>query len=125
MARNLTEQQQLFLEVLFDGANGDVVLAKKMAGYSESTSTSYIVNTLKDEIADATRSYLARIAPKAAISMAGALTDPTSLGLRDKMIAARDILDRTGFAKTEKVDLGSSAIFILPPKNDVDEDEEG
>lgn len=123
MSRNLTEQQQLFLEVLFDGANGDVVLAKKMAGYSETTSTSYIVNTLKDEIADATRSYLARIAPKAAISMAGALMDPTELGLRDKMIAARDILDRTGFAKTEKVDLGSSAIFILPPKN-VEEDEE-
>jgi hypothetical protein len=66
---------------------------------------------------------LARIAPKAAISMAGALDDPTTLGLRDKMIAARDILDRTGFAKTEKVDLGSSAIFILPPKN-VEEDEE-
>lgn len=123
MARNLTEQQQLFLEVLFDRANGDVLVAKQMAGYSDTTSTSYIVNTLKDEIADATRSYLARIAPKAAISMSGALDDPTTLGLRDKMIAARDILDRTGFAKTEKVDLGSSAIFILPPKN-VEEDEE-
>lgn len=124
MARNLTEQQQLFLEVLFDGAGGDVLVAKQMAGYSDTTSTSYIVNTLKDEIADATRSYLARIAPKAAISMSGALDDPTTLGLRDKMIAARDILDRTGFAKTEKVDLGSSAIFILPPKNAVDDEED-
>lgn len=124
MARNLTEQQQLFLEVLFDGANGDVVVAKQMAGYSDTTSTSYIVNTLKDEIAEATRSYLARIAPKAAISMSGALDDPTTLGLRDKMIAARDILDRTGFAKTEKVDLGSSSIFILPPKNAADDEED-
>lgn len=124
MARNLTEQQQLFLEVLFDGANGDILVAKEMAGYSNTTSTSYIVNTLKDEIAEATRSYLARIAPKAAISMMGALEDPTTLGLRDKMIAARDILDRTGFAKTEKVDLGSSAIFILPPKNAADDEED-
>lgn len=124
MARNLTEQQQLFMEVLFDGAGGDVVLAKKMAGYSESTSTTYIVTTLRDEIAEATRVYLARIAPRAAISMAGALIDPTELGLRDKMIAARDILDRTGFTKTEKIDLGSSAIFILPPKNAVEDEED-
>ena len=28
MARNLTDKQQMFLNVLFDGAGGDVVLAK-------------------------------------------------------------------------------------------------
>ena len=124
MARNLTENQQRFLDVLFDGAGGDVVLAKKMAGYSESTATSILITSLSSEIAEATRNYLARIAPRAAVSMAGALSDPTELGLRDKMIAARDILDRTGFSKTEKIDLGSSAIFILPPKNAVEDDEE-
>lgn len=124
MARNLTEQQQLFLEVLFDGAGGDVVLAKKLAGYSEGTATSVIVNALKDEIAEATRSYLARIAPRAATAMSGALMDPTELGLRDKMIAARDILDRTGFSKTEKIDVGGSSIFILPPKNVVEDEED-
>lgn len=124
MARNLTEQQQLFLEVLFDGAGGDVVLAKKLAGYSEGTATSAIVNALKDEIAEATRSYLARIAPRAATAMSGALLDPTELGLRDKMIAARDILDRTGFSKTEKIDVGGSSIFILPPKNAVEDEED-
>jgi len=124
MARNLTEQQQLFLEVLFDGAGGDVVLAKKLAGYSDGTATSAIVNALKDEIAEATRSYLARIAPRAATAMSGALLDPTELGLRDKMIAARDILDRTGFSKTEKIDVGGSSIFILPPKNAVEDEED-
>ena len=124
MARNLTEQQQLFLEVLFDGAGGDVVLAKKLAGYSDGTATSAIVNALKDEIAEATRSYLARIAPRAATAMSGALLDPTELGLRDKMIAARDILDRTGFSKTEKIDVGGSSIFILPPKNVVEDEED-
>jgi len=124
MARNLTEQQQLFIEVLFDGAGGDVVLAKKLAGYSDGTATSAIVNALKDEIAEATRSYLARIAPRAATAMSGALLDPTELGLRDKMIAARDILDRTGFSKTEKIDVGGSSIFILPPKNAVEDEED-
>ena len=32
MARELTDKQQKFLQVLFDEANGDVPLAKKLAG---------------------------------------------------------------------------------------------
>ena len=122
MARNLTEQQRLFLAVLFDGANGDVLQAKKLAGYSDGTATSVIVDSLKDEIAEETRLFLARTAPKAAVAISGAIDNPAELGVRDKMIAARDILDRTGFMKTEKVDLGASAVFILPPKNEVDDD---
>jgi hypothetical protein len=39
MAKQLTEMQQKFLEVLFDEANGDVVQAKKLAGYSDNTPT--------------------------------------------------------------------------------------
>ena len=39
MARTLTERQQRFLEVLFDDAGGDVVQAKKLAGYGENSST--------------------------------------------------------------------------------------
>jgi len=117
MARNLTENQQKFLEVLFDEANGDVVLAKKLAGYSENTPTRVIVEALKDQIADATRTYFARIAPKAAMSMVGALYDPTELGIKEKMAAAKDLLDRAGLGKVEKVDVTSSGgIFYLPPK---------
>ena len=48
MARNLTENQQKFLEVLFEEAPGDVVLAKKLAGYSEKTPTRLVVESLKD-----------------------------------------------------------------------------
>ena len=50
MARTLTENQQKFLDVLFEEAAGDVVLAKKLAGYSEGSSTTTIVASLKDEI---------------------------------------------------------------------------
>ena len=42
MARQLTEMQQRFLDVLFEEAGGNVVTAKKLAGYSESSSTSDI-----------------------------------------------------------------------------------
>ena len=39
------------------------------------------------------------------------------------MSAAKDILDRTGYMKTEKVEIGGAgAIFLLPPKNSDDED---
>jgi len=123
MARNLTEKQQKFLEVLFDEAGGDVVQAKKLAGYGEQSSTTAIVESLKDEIGDRTRSYFARTAPKAAMAMVGALSDPTELGIRDKMSAAKDLLDRAGLGKVEKIDVGSSSggVFILPSKEGTNE----
>ena len=118
MSKQLNEKQQKFMEVLFDEAKGDILLAKKLAGYSENTPTRNIVDTLKDEIADATRSYFARIAPKAVMAMGAALTDPTELGIRDKMTAAKDLLDRAGFGNVERMDVTSSSggVFILPAK---------
>ena len=118
MARQLTENQQKFLEVLFDEANGDVVAAKRLSGYRENTPTRSIVESLRDEIADATRSYFARTAPKAAMAMTNALYDPTELGIRDKMSAAKDLLDRAGLGKVDRVDVSSSSggVFILPAK---------
>jgi len=123
MARNLTEKQQKFLDVLFDEAGGDVVQAKKLAGYGEQSSTTAIVESLKDEIGDRTRSYFARTAPKAAMAMVGALYDPTELGIRDKMSAAKDLLDRAGLGKVDKIDVGSSSggVFILPSKEGTNE----
>ena len=66
---------------------------------------------------EATKEYMARVAPKAAVAMGSALVDPTELGIRDKMTAARDLLDRTGFMKTEKINVESSGgVFVLPAK---------
>ena len=118
MPRELTQKQRLFLDVLFDKAQGSIVQAKKLAGYSDGTSSSEVVRSLKDEINEATREYLARVAPKAAFSMANVLDDPTELGIKEKMVAAKDLLDRTGHAKTEKMEVSSSTgLFILPPKD--------
>jgi|TARA_R110000796_G_scaffold105481_4_gene215533 hypothetical protein len=121
MARNLTENQRMFLEVLFEEAAGDVVRAKKLAGYNEKSSTTTIVESLKDEIFEATKSYMSRIGPKAAVAYASALDDPTQLGIKEKMMAAGQILDRAGLVKTEKVNVESSGgLFILPAKNNDD-----
>ena len=122
MARTLTERQQRFLDVLFDDAGGDVVAAKKLAGYGDNSSTTAIVEALKDEIAEKTRTYFARTAPKAAFALMGALQDPTQLGIKEKMIAAKDVLDRAGLGKVDKVDVTSGGcIFYLPPKEGTNE----
>ena len=117
MAKQLTEKQQRFLDVLFEEAEGNPVKAKKLAGYSENNSTSAITASLQDEIADLTKKFIASSATKAAYSMHQIMNKPTDLGNREKMMAAKDILDRGGFVKTDKVEVSSSSpLFILPPK---------
>ena len=117
MTRQLTEKQQKLLDVLFDEAGGDVATAKRLAGYAEGTSTTEIVRGLKQEILDATQEYMARNAPKAAVAITGGLYDPTELGIRDKMAAAKELLDRSGLIKTEKVQVeASGGVMLMPPK---------
>lgn len=114
----LTEQQQKFIDVLFTEANGNLRQAMRMAGYSEGHSTSSIAKTLKEEIVEATQLYLALHAPKAAVAMVNAIDDPTELGLKEKMNAAKDLMDRAGLVKTEKVQVESNSggVMLLPAK---------
>ena len=124
MSRELTEMQQTFLQVLFDQAGGDVVTAKKLAGYADGTSTSDIVKSMKEEIMEATQLYMSRNAPRAAVAMVGGLTDPTELGIRDKMAAAKELLDRTGLVKTEKMQVeATGGVMLMPTKKTEDEDD--
>ena len=124
MARQLTGKQQAFLNVLFDEAGGNMVTAKKLAGYSDTTTTTEIVKGLKEEILEATQMYMAQNAPKAAMAMTGALFDPTELGIRDKMGAAKELLDRVGLVKTEKMQVeASGGVMLMPPKAPVEDDE--
>ena len=123
MARELTVKQRVFLDVLFEEAKGDMVQAKKIAGYADSSSTSEIVKGLKEEILEATQMYMARNAPKAAMAMTHALYDPTELGIRDKMSAAKELLDRVGLVKTEKMQVeASGGVMLMPPKAASDDD---
>ena len=121
--RKLTEQQQKFLDVLFKEANGDPLKAKKLAGYSDNISTPTLLKSLKDEVLDLTKTYLALNAPKAAFALIGGIDNPTELGLKEKLGAAKDILDRVGVVKTEKVQVEAGpGLMILPAKKaDVDD----
>ena len=114
-----------FFGVLVEEDNVDPVVARKVAGYSHGSGTCDIVNSLKEEVLKATQHYMARNAPKAAVALASAITDPTQLGIKDKMSAAKEVLDRIGLIKTEKLQVeASGGVILLPPKNPVVEEED-
>tara|TARA_R100000995_G_C3410306_1_gene89082 strand:- start:254 stop:628 length:375 start_codon:yes stop_codon:yes gene_type:complete len=124
MARKLTERQQKFIDALFADANGSIKDAKIIAGYSPNSNSNEIVEALKDEILEATQTYMASNAPKAAFAMVNGIDDPTQLGIRDKMNAAKELLDRTGLVKTEKMQVESTGGVMLMPAKQVSEDDE-
>ena len=122
MARNLTEKQQKFLDVLFEEAGGNLVKAKKLAGYADAVTSRQVAEPLADEIAELTKKFISSSATKAAYSMFEIMNNPTDLGNKEKMAAAKDVLDRSGFVKTEKVEVSAAnPLFILPQKADEDE----
>ena len=122
MAKEITEQHKRFLEVLFTDAGGNISSAMRLAGFSEGYSRRTLTNYLKEEIIEATQLYIAMAAPKAAVAMINAIDDPTELGLKEKMSAAKDLLDRAGLVKTEKVQVESTGgIMVLPAKEREDE----
>lgn len=122
--KKLNERQQKFLDVLFEEAGGDPVKAKKLAGYSPTSSTAAIMRGLKEEVNSASALYLAQNAPKAAIALVGVMEDPCQLGVRDKMAAVKEVLDRTGLVKTEKMEVkASGGVMLMPPKATIEEDD--
>lgn len=116
--RTLTEKQQKFLDVLFNEADGDFLQAKRLAGYSENVHTGSIVDSLEDEIQDLVKKQIKKYGVKAVHAMGSILDDPVQMGAKDRMAAAKDILDRAGFKPTDKVDVKTDTpVFILPEKD--------
>ena len=116
--KELTDKQAAFLEALLGEARGNIRLAMDMAGYSKSTKTSEVVGPLKEEFTERAGMMLAMNAPKAAFGIVDVLDDPSALGARNAISAAREVLDRTGLVKKEQVEVSGNTggIFILPPK---------
>jgi len=116
--RELSEQQKKFIEVLFAEAGGNPHKARQLAGYSEGYNTKVLMEVLKEEVIEATQLYIAMNAPRAAMAVVSGISDPTELGLKEKLNAAKDLLDRAGLVKTEKVQVTApNGIMILPAKD--------
>ena len=117
MSKVLTEKQQKFLEALFGEAEGNHTKAKRIAGYSENTSASEVTKHLSQEIHDALMEYIKISGPAAVFSVQGVLKNPTALGNRETLAAAKDLLDRAGAKPSEKIEVtAASPIFYLPAK---------
>ena len=53
------------------------------------------------------------------MAIVGVIDDPVEMGTRDRLAAAKDVLDRIGVSKTDKIEVKApQGIFILPRKND-------
>ena len=116
--KKLTDKQAAFLEALLGEARGNIQAAMDIAGYAKNTKTTEVVGPLKEEITERAGMMLAMNAPKAAYGIIDVLDDPSALGARNAISAAREVLDRTGLVKKEQVEVSgnSGGIFILPPK---------
>jgi|TARA_R100000656_G_scaffold32873_1_gene28334 hypothetical protein len=118
--KELTDQQKSFLTALFGNAKGNPKKAGEMAGYSEH-SYPKVIRALKDEIIQRAEEVMASYSPKATMGLVNALDeDGSTPNASIRVEAAKQILDRVGLTKKEKVDINVksvSGIFILPPKD--------
>ena len=119
--RNLTEQQQKFLDALSGEAQGDIKAALQVAGYKD-TSYYAVVKSLRQEIIDTANTILAHSAPKAAKKLVDVLeSDEPIPQVNAKLQAAQTLLDRVGVAKKESINVNhnhSGGIFIQPDKKE-------
>jgi hypothetical protein len=118
--KKYTEKQNAFLEALMGEGRGNIRKAMDIAGYSKGTNQGEVTGPLREEIIERASMMLAMNAPKAAYGLVDVLNDPTALGARNAINAAREVLDRTGLVKREKIEVTNNGggMFILPPKAD-------
>lgn len=122
--KRYTEKQEAFLEALMGEARGNLRKAMDIAGYAKTTKINEVIVGLKEEVIERASLMLALNAPKAAFGIVDVLDDPSAMGARNSIAAAREILDRSGLVKKEQVEVTNNGggMFILPPKsNDVDQ----
>ncbi len=118
-SKQITEKQESFLKHLFSDAHGNPRQAAKLAGYSHYTVP---LKALKEEIIDRAEQVLAGFAPKASMQVINTmgLEESATPGANVRLEAAKQVLDRIGLVKREKIDVNAKVahgIFILPPKN--------
>jgi hypothetical protein len=120
---DLTDQQKLFVEYLFGEAKGKPRLAATMAGYTNGA-YSAVVKNLRKLIIEKAEHILAMNAAGAVFALEDVMEDGTLPGASNKLIAAKEVLDRVGIVKHDKLDIkaeGVSPIFILPAKDRSDD----
>lgn len=113
----LSEQEQYFLDVLFEEAAGDIRSAMNLAGYPKSTPVGEIRRKLSKEIKKVSKEFIVSQTPRAAIQLVGVFNDPSAVGAKNIISAAKEILDRGDVNKDEqKLEIPENVVILLPPK---------
>jgi hypothetical protein len=121
----LTLKDRAFLAFLAGEAGGDVRRAMDLAGFPKDMPIYTITKRLKKQIQDISKDYLASHTLKASIDLLGVLKDPTAMGSKNVIAAAKEILDRGGINKEENINIQTEKnMFILPAKKGEEDDEE-
>ena len=119
--REISPQQEQFLEVLFENG-GNVTDAALKAGYAKGSVT-WLRNSLADEIIRRTQNVLSMNAFKAATRLVTTIDNPVPERGDDLRIrAAESLLNRVGLGKQETTNVNVQAvhgIVLLPPKKGV------
>ena len=116
--RVLTDLQKAFLSHLLGEARGNFHLAKKLAGYSDTTPVSEIVRSLREELREAATDALNIASVQASFELQSIMESPTKGGASVALKAAQQILDRVGVKQNEgEVKVPQGGIVIMPAKN--------
>lgn len=123
MTKNLNEKQEKFLDVLYEEAEGDIRMAMRLAGYSDETRIHEVVTPLAKQIRDLTRNYIENGTIKAAQQLVHMVTNSHEPGIKDRLAVVKELLDRGGFDKTQRIEIDTpNAVFVLPSKKEDDAD---
>mgnify|MGYP006293644153 CR=1 FL=1 len=116
--RRYTDMQLALLDNLFSkDCQGDALAAARKAGYTPHGAHNAVVG-LRQEILEATKAYLAQLAPQAAAKLGEILSHPTRPGHQHALKAVDGVLDRVGLSKaqTHEVTHSVRGVVELPAK---------
>lgn len=116
MRKELTPEHQAFIDALL-AHKGVVSAAAKECGFSEQYGY-VLMKTLREDIIAAAEHVLALHTPKAVFALIDGVDGKLEMGANNVIESAKQILDRAGLVKKDKVEVTGPAggIFILPVK---------
>lgn len=117
--KELSEQDQLFLDILFKEAKGDFYTARDLAGFSPKVPIAALVRRMRNEIIEGIQLYAAANAPAAISALIDIVTSYEPVpDARNKIAAAKEILGFAGVVKVERKEVNhTGGVALLPPKN--------
>lgn len=122
---SLTQQEQLFIDYLFDGQQmRHPDEAKQLAGYPANYPVLKLVKKVKEELINKYDDYLALYAPKGLAALMDVLASPENPGSKIRLQAATELLDRAGVTKkdkSEQIQAQPNYVFYLPAKSEIKE----